>query len=767
MTSKYFQRTSLVLGVAAAITASKVSAELEEVIVTAQKRDQSVLDVPVTMDVISAEFIERTNTMELDDLSRVLPNVVIQEQGVSLPSFNIRGITDDDPSLASTPRISVYQDGFDISKKTVSSVALFDVNRVEVLKGPQPTLFGVAAANGAISIINNLPSDERAVSLQTGWNSEDGVELEGMLNTPINDNHSFRVAALYREMDGVVDNQACQSNSHNPSGTITDHKGRSRSCTTDDGLNGVSVQAIRTTLLSSFDQLEVISRFSYEYNDQPGIAFKSGSIAPKGGDTDPYSDAELGMGSLLGTERDLAAFDVTVNYDINDMFTLTTDAYYKDVKVSEGFDADGTGLRLQDAYFDNNAELSGASTRLVFTLNDRFEGFVGASVTHDESSASYYIMVDPFVRGTFNAVLENLQAAFPGIPLTQNFSTSASEAEIEALRAQLVGSLFNADGTPISNPAYPATVVQGPLDFESELDIRSVVAEGSYDITDALNLTFGIRYIDETRYSRNFKVYKAERDFDATLPRFALNYELNDDWRVYFNYAEGRRSPVVNPGPEGLSVTKAETVDSYDIGIKYEGEKLSFNAAVFTYEYQDYQETYADPATLQNQTVTVGDSTMSGAELMLAYAPTDTLYIMSSIGILDAEFADDTADGSAFQFGGNEFRLAPELSGAFNISKKLTVQDWNVDLDLLLTYQSEVFFESSNYPGLSQDSYWLADTSIKFSNPNSSFSYEIYADNVFDEEYLIDAGNTGGGFGIPTFVRGMPRIAGVRMYVDF
>ena len=142
---------------------------IEEITVTAQMREQSVMDVPVTMDVIGGEFLERTNIMELDELSRILPNVQIQEQAVSLPSFNIRGVTDDVFSVSATPRISVYQDGFDISKKTVSSVALYDIARVEVLKGPQPTLFGVAAANGAISIHSNLPTDVKegkAIRLQ-------------------------------------------------------------------------------------------------------------------------------------------------------------------------------------------------------------------------------------------------------------------------------------------------------------------------------------------------------------------------------------------------------------------------------------------------------------------------------------------------------------------------------------------------------------------------------------------------------------------------
>ena len=196
---------------------------IEEITVTAQMREQSVMDVPVTMDVIGGEFLERTNIMELDELSRILPNVQIQEQAVSLPSFNIRGVTDDVFSVSATPRISVYQDGFDISKKTVSSVALYDIARVEVLKGPQPTLFGVAAANGAISIHSNLPTDVKEGKVQLGYNSEQGEELEFMFNLPVNDNHSFRVAGLYREMDGIVENNACSEGSYYGNANMYDH----------------------------------------------------------------------------------------------------------------------------------------------------------------------------------------------------------------------------------------------------------------------------------------------------------------------------------------------------------------------------------------------------------------------------------------------------------------------------------------------------------------------------------------------------------------
>jgi outer membrane receptor protein involved in Fe transport len=765
--SKTNSKLTLIGILVASIVGSVQAQEIEEIMVTAQKREQSVMDVPATMDVISGAFLERTNTLQLDDLSRMLPNVVIQEQAVSLPSFNVRGITDDTASISSTPRISVFLDGFDISKKTVASAALFDIARVEVLKGPQPTLFGAAAANGAVSIISNIPTNESQGKLKLGYNSEQGKEIQVMLNRAINDQHSFRIAGLYREMDGIIKNNACGSNSYNTSGSVTNHLGEQVPCEGNNNLNGVSVQAVRATLRSTFNKLEIITRGSYEYNDQPGIAFKSGSIAPKQGDTSPYTDAELGLGPLLGIERTLTSFDITATYDMTAQLSISADAYYKDVELQEGFDADGSGLRIQDAYFENNAKLKGASARVVFDNDIDFAGFIGISSNKDDSALPYYILVDPSIRGTFNAALANLESAFPDIPLNQNTDTNASLADIEMLRAMLVASLFDSNGNPVSIAGLPKNIVQGPFVFEAELDINSIVAEGSYDFTNRINLTAGLRYIDETRFTRNFGIFEGEGKFNATLPRFAVNYRVSDNWNAYVNYAKGRRSPVVNPGAGGVDITKAEIVDSFDIGAKYQAGNISFTGAIFTYSYKDFQQAFTDPQTLQSNTVTVGDSTMSGIEASANYMPSSTLMMSASLGLLDAKFADQTSSGEAFEYAGNRFRLAPEVSAALNINKLFSIAEWEIEADWLMSYQSEVFFESSNYPGLSQDAYWLVDASLKFKPNAGDYSVELYADNLLDEEFLIDAGNTGGGLGIPTFVRGMPRIFGLRVNMDF
>ncbi len=744
---------------------------IEEITVTAQQREQSILDVPVTMDVISGDFLDRTSTTELDDLSRFLPNVVIQEQGVSLPSFNIRGITDDSASVTTTPRISVYQDGIDISKKTVSSVGLFDVERIEVLKGAQPTLFGVAAANGAVSIISAQPQDEFDASARFSVNSLNGEEFRGMVNVPINDVFALRLAGMVREQDGTIDNLACGPGSYNPSGFITDRNGVSRSCAGGE-LNGVSVESFRATLKADFDDTSILLRAAVETNEQPGISFKSGSIAPRSGNTNPFSDAELGLGSLIGIDRDLESFDFSVVHSFNENLELTVDGFVKDVELAEYFDADGTGLRIQDAFFENNAELSGFGARLVYTSGDKFEGFVGYSSTQDESILPFIQMVDPVLSAAFTARRAELEVLFPNIPLDNDVRTTASIAETQAVRQMLVDVLFNADGTPISDPATSETTINGPFVFEGDLEIESFVVEGSYLLTDQLTLTAGVRYIDETRFSKDtfFGTFtaSAERDFSDTLPRVALNYAYNDNLSLYFNYAEGRRSPVVDANPFGAtSVVEAETVDSYDIGLKYYGSQLSFTAALFAYTYQNFQESFTDFQTFESVTVTVGDSDMYGFESSVDYIFDDTLRVGANLGLLDAEFAKNTETGARFDYGGNTFRLAPEVSGALFLNKSFAFNGYDLELELISSFQSDIFFDSSNRPELAQDDYWITDIAIKLGDNNSFWRVELYADNIFDEEYLIDAGNTGGGFGIPTFVAGMPFIAGVRLYADY
>jgi iron complex outermembrane receptor protein len=334
-----------------------------------------------------------------------------------------------------------------------------------------------------------------------------------MVNTPINDILAFRVATMYREQDGIIENKGCGPDSYNPSGFITDQNGVSQPCAGGD-LNGVSVEAVRATLRADFEHSNVVLRVSIENNDQPGISFKSGSIAPLNGDTSPFSAAELGFGSLIGIDRELQSYDVAVTHYFSDSLTLTANGYVKNVEVEEYFDADGTGLRIQDAFFENNADLSGFGARLVFAPDGPFAGFIGFSSTKDESILPFVQLVDPVLRGALDTKLAELAVLFPNVSLVNDVRTDATIEETFAVRQLLIASLFNADGTPISDPSTSTTTINGPFVFEGDLDINSFVVEGTYDLTDDLAITAGVRYIDETRFSKDtfFNTFSASAE---------------------------------------------------------------------------------------------------------------------------------------------------------------------------------------------------------------------------------------------------------------
>src|SRR6056297_2614788 len=159
-----FTRTAMSLALAgtalplAVISAAQESgAAIEEVKVYAQRREQSVEDVPISITAYSGDLLERANIIELDALSDVTPGLVIQEQSPNNPGFVIRGITSDSGSAQASPRVSVYYNGVDVSRSRGSYFELFDIERVEVVKGPQATLFGTAASVGAVSVYTKKP----------------------------------------------------------------------------------------------------------------------------------------------------------------------------------------------------------------------------------------------------------------------------------------------------------------------------------------------------------------------------------------------------------------------------------------------------------------------------------------------------------------------------------------------------------------------------------------------------------------------------------
>ncbi len=186
--------------------------KLEAFEVTSQKRVQSIQEVPIAITAYSGDFLERAGITDYESLAPFARGLFIQEQSPNNPGINVRGITTDSGDPRSETRVSIFQDGVSISRSRGSVVELFDLERVEVLKGPQGTLFGRGAQIGAISLIQNKPENETSGSLGSGFGNHGDFRLSGIYNTPlVEDQLLGRIAVTYREHDGVIGNLADDS----------------------------------------------------------------------------------------------------------------------------------------------------------------------------------------------------------------------------------------------------------------------------------------------------------------------------------------------------------------------------------------------------------------------------------------------------------------------------------------------------------------------------------------------------------------------------
>ena len=253
--------------------------QLERIEVTAQKRTQTLQEVPIAITAYTGAFLENAGIAEFKDLAPFVPGLFVQEQSPNFPGINLRGITTDDNDPRADARVSIFQDGMSISRATGSVVEFFDMERVEVLKGPQGTLFGRSAEIGAISLLSRRPVNATEASLTAGAGNFSARRLAGHYNTPLVSGKLLgRVAFAAVKRDG---NQA----------NLVD----------GSDLNGRDTVAVRPTLRwapQAGTTVDVI--VNYQHDRPPGTGFKSTVIPTSRGDTDPFTAAELTRGSALG-----------------------------------------------------------------------------------------------------------------------------------------------------------------------------------------------------------------------------------------------------------------------------------------------------------------------------------------------------------------------------------------------------------------------------------------------------------------------------------
>lgn len=743
------------------------------IVVTAQKIEQRAQDVPITISALNGERIEQLGVTDLDELSNYIPGLNIQEQSANNPGIVIRGITSDSGSSQQGPRVTLYYNGVDISRSRGSYQAIYDLERVEVIKGPQATLFGTASAVGAISLVSARPREGFSGELTGGYGNFDQTLLSGYLNAG-SDVLAGRIAFEWRTRDGYVENLAA---SQEEELYAQDQFGIRAS--------------VRYTPTPDFT-LDVIGTYDQQRNG--GTPFISGAFpafagAP-GGPDNAFVDANLAGSPFgadvlgddqLGLNREVYDLNITAEYQISDDWTFTTVNGYREFDSAEVFDADGTAAPFLE--FAEIADGWQISHEGRFTYNgSKLRASMGWNIFIEEGAQNVPFSTE---EGLFLQCLTGLFGAplIPGIPCV------APDGSVPA--TQVTGLLTGGAATAIPYAAV--------FENQGRNEAYSLFGDVTWFATDRLELTAGVRVIDEYRQSgffssspnavlsgaplipgfldTNGRTFGADESFQAILPRFNALYRISDDVNVFATVSKGRRSPVVNLGATldgagnvgpNLDIVAEEIVWNYEGGIKVASGPVSASLGVYYQVYDDFQVSVQDPNGPVGTFITqsAGSASNLGVEGEIALEATDWLQVFGNFGYIDGGIDEDGAFSPAFS--GARFRLQPEFqaSGGFTIDAPIN-DSVRFFATPSITHRSRIFFEVPNNPLISQENVTLLNARAGFSFADERYEISGFIRNATNEDYLLDAGNTGGAFGIPTFIPAEPRLYGIQVTARF
>lgn len=721
------------------------------IVVTAQLREQNLLDVPIAITAYDGEFLRTLGLQDFEEVSRYVPGFEVQNQSPNNPGFVMRGITSDTGSAFGEPRVSVYQDGVSISKSRGSYVELFDLERIEVVRGPQSTLYGRGALIGAVNIIQNKadPSAPDAL-IRAGHGNYDGYLLEGMANVPLSAKAAVRIAGIYRYREGYVEN-------------LLD----------GDDFNSVDTAAVRASLhLEPNDAVSFDLIGNYQSDQPAGTSFKSLGFAPTDPLTgsvletsEPWSGAALAPGAAfeggrpLGLDRTVWGITGTGRAQLSDHWALASITAYREFDSLEIFDADGTSLPILTAGEDAQGEQFSQELRLTYE-GDRLTAFVGAAYFHEDGLQRVPTSFDE------RAVLARLAGALNGPPqlgIPAGVPAPLPVFGSTAFTGALLQGVADASGVQLSAPLAQGIAANlKPAHSEtytnySRTNAFDIFADVTLRVGERLEIGGGARYTRDDKRSGisgsvlngrsilggfigalsqpeplrsallgaltapgaantpvsaqypvplfglgaqptvgNGKTTFANLEDEGFTWRINARFELSPAASLYASYARGRRPEVLSAstpsapfGNGRFDLVAAETVDSFEMGARTQalGNRLYLDGAVFYYRYQNFQTTIQDGTLFV--TTNAGEAESYGAELQARWQLGRNLTLFGTYAYNHSRFEAGIREG-------NRFRLSPDHTGSIGGIFAVDLGRGRLDFMPSVTYQSQVFFDDDN-----------------------------------------------------------------------
>ena len=712
---------------------------IEEIIVTAQKREQSIKEVPVSMTVLDDELLKLKGFSRLDDIAFGAANLAITNpSGSRAVQFTIRGVTGQTFFSGAESGVGVFLDGVFLNNPPAQNFDLIDVERVEVLRGPQGTLYGKNTIAGAINVITKKPNEETEVSLLGEYGNDSNRRVRVSTSGKLADTLFGAISVGKHERDGFQENPFLGSEF--------------------DDADSWNARANLRFLPTEKLEMNLV------------LDFMSEDVVPAALDSTP-DDRKSSHNRPSFEERDVSGAAFTIDYALTDSIDLTSITSKRGYDTSRAGDDDGA---IVDAYFttgEQDTDQFSQEIRLTSNSDSRFQWLLGA----------YYLESDLSERSVNNLFPDPLFQLLNGITCTDLFILQLTQAGLPPGAAAATAANLCADA-----------VAGHQVDHEAET--TAIFGQLSYEFTDSLKLTAGLRGSSERKDFRLrqpgpggalFLLPGVDSSFDrddrSVDPMVSLSYATGNS-NYYATVSRGSKSGGFNTGAVAAATQLAdvefdeETLGNYEVGVKTQlfDSRLDLNLAVFYMDYEDLQVFRIeanDQGIPVSRITNVAEATSKGVELDFIYRPIEPLTIRGSIGYLKARYDDysqcgQDSVGNLQDCSGNRLTNAPKETASLNVSYDMaTMGDRLLRLNAEWAYRGDVYYDVFNSAGAFQSGFSILNANLVLTDSQNQWSVSLWGRNLADKEY-ITIGIQGFG-GIPINNLGAPRQYGLRVTKQF
>ena len=689
------------------------AATVDDIVVTARRRAESLQDVPVAVTAVTGEQLEARGALDITELARSTPSLTLNAargSNSTLISF-IRGVGQQDPLWGFDPGVGLYIDDVYVARPQAAVLDIFDVERVEVLRGPQGTLYGRNTIGGAIKYVTSrINADEPEGRLRASYGSYNQRDVIASAQLPFSD--EFKVsAALARYLrDGYGKNLNTGNEHYNKD--VTAFRASAEWSPTDSLFFRLAGDLV---------------------NDDSNARHGHREFAPSPADV---YDTNAGAGDKNRVQT--RGVSLTGEWEMSDMFTFKSITAYREGLTRGNIDFDNLPQPILDipaAYDDDQ-------------FSQEFQVLVSAGRLNGVAGVYY---MDANASGAFDTVvgLANLTTLTSGSVATKSYAVFADFSyDVTDALSVSVGGRFTKDEK------------EGTVFRQRYLGIRSPY----------FGNTTAVPFLGEaprTNYTRT-------REFEKFTPRIAVNYKFGPDLTAYASWGEGFKSGGFDMRgdavlyPATVNGYAPETVETYEIGLKGSllDRRLTFATAIFDSSYENQQITtqYPAGATIASVVDNVGSSSIRGWEFEGRLRATDALTFNASLSYIDAKFDEflayiptgplnttcPTVVGCFVDVSSQrDFQNTPEWTGSISANYNWVMENGSsIAFIPSIAYRGAYQQFETPAPLLDQDAYWMYDASIVWTSSDDRLTFGVHGKNLGDERYRV------GGYTFPGALTG-------------